>query len=91
MSARTAQTARLLAVASEEHRPFFRPSLRSLVQRAVDTDVIRSAMLQSPDSSEDQIMRAEDNARAAKNALLDHLLLVHAIDRDLAAKIGGVL
>ena len=88
---RAAQTARLLAVANDDARPFFQPSLRFLLVRALETDAHRSAIYADQTTSEDDINDAEDRADAAKQALLDHLLLYHAIDRDLAAKIGGVL
>ena len=88
---RAAQTARLLKVANDDARPFFQPSLRFLLVRALETDAHRSNVYADQRSGEDAIGEAEDRADEAKQALLDHLLIHHAIDRDLAAKIGGVL
>ena len=88
---RLAQTARLLKVANDDARPFFQPSLRFLVMRALETDERRSAIYADQTTGEDDIFEAEDAAEGAKKALLDHLLLFHAIDRDLAGRIGGLL
>lgn len=88
---RTAQTARLLKVANDDARPFFQPSLRFLVTRALEADERRSAVYADKSTSEVDIDAAEDAAETTKAALLDHLLLYHAIDRDLAARIGGLL
>lgn len=88
---RTAQTARLLKVANDYARPFFQPSLRFLAMRALETDERRSAIYADQTTGEDEISEAEDAADAAKQALLDHLLLVHAIDRDLAGRLGAIL
>lgn len=88
---RTAQTARLLKVANDDARPFFQPSLRYLVTRALETDARRSAVYADQTTGEDDISEAEDAADSAKEALLDHLLLFHAIDRDLAGRLGAIL
>ena len=93
MSARIAQTARMLAVANDEARPFFQPSLRQRAEAAVNAANALQAITSQPREAhtDEEYLRADEAAFAARKALLDHLLIHHAIDRDLAAKIGGVL
>ena len=90
---RAAQTARLLAVANDDARPFFQPSLRQLASAAVEAADALQAITAKPREAhtDEEYLRADEAAFEARKALLDHLLIHHAIDRDLAAKIGGVL